>query len=120
MLLRASNNLKPEEQNAFKVLEKKINRMIDSITDKIEVYGMVLKGNDNKRAVVIKAKLTHDNNMKTPITSPRILLSGSEMGCEVEIDEIITKMEDEAYEFIVNQKSQQMDLFASGKAMKVA
>jgi len=31
-----------------------------------------------------------------------------------------TRLTSEAYEFIVNQKSQQMDLFASGKAMKVA
>lgn len=77
----------------------------------IEVRGISLSGNDDNVVVIITGLFTTYNNQKTCINSPRIKLSVESFGFEEELEEIVTEIEEEVYDFLFKGKKAQLELF---------
>lgn len=77
----------------------------------IEVRGISLSGNDDNVCVIITGLFTTYNNQKTCINSPRIKLSVESFGFEEELEEIVTEIEEEVYDFLFKGKKAQLELF---------
>lgn len=77
----------------------------------IEVRGISLSGKDDNVGVIITGLFTTYNNQKTCINSPRIKLSVESFGFEEELEEIVTEIEEEVYDFLFKGKKAQLELF---------
>lgn len=77
----------------------------------IQVRGISLSGNDDNVGVIITGLFTTYNNQKTCINSPRIKLSVESFGFEEELEEIVTEIEEEVYDFLFKGKKAQLELF---------
>ena len=77
----------------------------------IEVRGISLSGKDDNAGVIITGLFTTYNNQKTCINSPRIKLSVDSFGFEEELEEIVTEIEEEVYDFLFKGKKAQLELF---------
>lgn len=77
----------------------------------IEVRGISLSGKDDNVCVIITGLFTTYNNQKTCINSPRIKLSVESFGFEEELEEIVTEIEEEVYDFLFKGKKAQLELF---------
>lgn len=77
----------------------------------IEVRGISLSGKDDNVGVIITGLFTTYNNQKTCINSPRIRLSVESLGFEEELEEIVTEIEEEVYDFLFKGKKAQLELF---------
>lgn len=77
----------------------------------IEVRGISLSGKDDNVGVIITGLFTTYNNQKTYINSPIIKLSVESFGFEEELEEIVTEIEEEVYDFLFKGKKAQLELF---------
>ena len=91
--------------------KKFIETATDLIIDKINVTGFSLSGEEAKKGVVITSTIACDNNQRSAINTPRILLSGSSRGWEELLTELIDEITEEAYEFIYNNKVENPEMF---------
>lgn len=77
----------------------------------IEIRGISLSGKDDNVGVVISGLMSMNNNQKTAINSPRLRLDSEIFGFEEELENIISHIEEEVYQFLFMGKKAQLDLF---------
>lgn len=91
-----------------------IAKYVDFIVEKIKITGISISGEDTKRGVVITALFAVDNNQRTAINTPRILLGGESRGFEEKLTELVDKLEGEVYEFVYEDKIANPEMFEYG------
>lgn len=79
----------------------------------IEIRCISLSGQDDNLGVVITGIYTVANGLKTCINSPRIKLSTESFGFEEELENIISDIEQEVYEYLFKGKKAQLELFGA-------
>ena len=78
---------------------------------KIEVRGISLSGKDDKVGVVITSVYEVANGQKVAINTPRLRLDSETWGFEEELENIVSKIENEVYEFLFMGKKAELSLF---------
>lgn len=86
----------------------------DLMTDKIRVTGFSIHGEDAKRAIIINTSFAVDNNQRTSINTPKILLSGDTRGFEEDLEILLDEISSEAFEFIYENKIENPEMFNYG------
>ena len=81
--------------------------------DNVEVRGVSLSGQHDNVGVVLIGLFTISNNQKTAINTPRMKYNVETFGFEVELENIVSNIENEVYEFLFEGKKAQMDLFGA-------
>jgi hypothetical protein len=119
---QAFKSLKAKEKQAVKDLAKIIDTLTVTRMEAIEVSGCSLSGDDDKIAIVMTGKMTQANQSKVAINSPRIATHQNTFGFEEDLKRIIEIVNDEAREYIFNNKKAQLelDLEEETPEMKVA
>lgn len=84
----------------------------DEMLKNIEVRGVSYSGQDNV-GVVLTGLFTVSNNQKTAINSPRLKFNTETFGFEEELEEIVSDIENEVYEFLFKGKKAQLELFGA-------
>ena len=83
----------------------------------IEVRGVSLSGQDDNVGVILTGLFTVSNNQKTAINTPRMKFNTETFGFEEELENNVSDIENEVYEFLFNGKKAQLELFgADGEA----
>lgn len=88
-----------------------LSKYVKEMTDKIKVTGIAISGKGEKVAAVITSIFTVDNKQKIALNSPRVLLKSSSRGFEEELEGLIEKIRDEAYEFLFNNRVANPEMF---------
>lgn len=97
--------------NADKGQKKIAQKMEDELLKKIDVTGISLSGSDKNKGVVITATITADTNQKMAINTHRMNFSGTKYGFEEQLEQIVDEIRGKVYEFLFNNKRQQLELF---------
>lgn len=84
----------------------------DEMLKNIEVRGVSYSGQDDNVGVVLTGLFTV-NNQKTAINSPRLKFNTETFGFEEELEEIVSDIENEVYEFLFKGKKAQLELFGA-------
>ena len=85
----------------------------DEMLKNIEVRGVSYSGQDDNVGVVLTGLFTVSNNQKTAINSPRLKFNTETFGFEEELEEIVSDIENEVYEFLFKGKKAQLELFGA-------
>lgn len=89
------------------IIEKMHHKMIDNIMPR----SISISGSEDKRAVIITSQMRTDSGMETCINTPRIAFDKDMFGVELELEELITSIEDEVYSYLFDGKQAQLELF---------
>lgn len=79
--------------------------------ESLEISGVTITGDKEKKGVIITALITAENKQKMCINTHKILLAGSSYGFEEELEDTISELESEVYEYYYNGKEPQMSIF---------
>lgn len=109
--LMESTQLTEQEQNAFTILSAIIKTGIKEQEDKIEVTSVTIRGREEKRQVILSAKIYNENKKTTAFNSPLIALNGTSFGFEVDLMHAIDVIIEETEDYLFNDKKAQLDLF---------
>ena len=104
------------ETSDFKATKKQseLSRdFADEMLKNIEVRGVSFSGQDDNVGVVLTGLFTVSNNQKTAINSPRLKFNTETFGFEEELEEIVSDIENEVYEFLFKGKKAQLELFGA-------
>lgn len=86
----------------------------DELLKKIEVRGISLSGQDDNVGVVVTSLLEVSMNaQKSAINTPRIKFANVNYGFEEELEDIISRIENEVYLFLFKGKKEQLELFGA-------
>lgn len=86
----------------------------DELLKKIEVLGIRLSGQDDNVGVVVTALLEVSMNaQKSAINTPRIKFANVNYGFEEELEDIVSRIENEVYLFLFKGKKAQLELFGA-------
>lgn len=85
----------------------------DEMLKNIKVRGVSYSGQDDNVGVVLTGLFTVSNNQKTAINSPRLKFNTETFGFEEELEEIVSDIENEVYEFLFKGKKAQLELFGA-------
>jgi len=110
--------IEADEFKASANQEKASRNFAKELIEKIEVRGISLSGNDDNVAVIITSVLEVLKGQKVCINSPRIKFSNDNYGFEEELEDIILRIEQEAYQFLFKGKKAQLELFGSSPVIK--
>ena len=103
-------SLTDKEKKSLKDLKKVITAMANKGMEVINMTGCSIHGDDDSRAVIINGTRTQANNSKTAINSPRIALKNNTFGFEESVKKIIEKINDEARDYMFNNKRAQLEI----------
>ena len=104
------------ETSDFKATKKQseLSRdFADEMLKNIEVRGVSFSGQDDNVGVVLTGLFTVSNNQNTAINSPRLKFNTETFGFEEELEEIVSDIENEVYEFLFKGKKAQLELFGA-------
>lgn len=85
--------------------------VIEDILDNIEIKGISLSGQDDNRGVIISSSFRCKNGLTTNLNTPRIKLSVMSFGFEDDLEELISYIEEEAYQYLFKGKTAPAELF---------
>jgi hypothetical protein len=90
---------------------KMAEKAVEVLNSKIEVTGVSISGEGDKRGCVITSVYTVDNGQKIALNTPRIILTAETRGFEEELEKLVNDLENEAYEFVYNAKIANPEMF---------
>ena len=99
------------EFKATKKQQELAEEAFSEVIARLKVTGVALSGKDNNVGVVLTGTFTADSNQKMTINSHRMKFSDERYGFEEEMEDIVSKIESEVYQFLFKNKKQQMELF---------
>jgi len=105
VILEAEFKAKPEQA-------RYAERALQSMMEKITVNGVSISGQDQNKGIIIMGTFSADQvNIRMAINSHRIKFNATTYGFEEGIEEIITKLTDEVYEYLFEGKQAQLEMF---------
>lgn len=115
-IFKVTSFLSMVEADEFKATKKQnesARSFAERCLDDIEIRGISLSGQDDNVGVIITGIFTVANGLKTCINSPRIKMSVESFGFEEELENIISDIEQEVYEYLFKGKKAQLELFGA-------
>lgn len=100
--------LKASEGN--KVYEKAQTAYAE-LMERIEVTGISISGSSENRGFIITSVFTAQSGQRIAINSHRIRFVDVNYGFEAELEGVVTKIEDECYSYLFENKKAQLELF---------
>jgi hypothetical protein len=87
-------------------------KALQEIMERIKVTGVAVSGQDENKGIIITGTFNGDQlNMKMAINSHRIKFNSITYGFEDGLEEIITKLTDEVFEYLFGGKQAQLEIF---------
>jgi hypothetical protein len=112
-----NSSLTISEVEAFKATKKQkeyLETMYNEMLEKIEITGITLSGAEATQQCNITAKFETENG--TVAINPKgIKLGGTKYGFEEDIDDICTELINEAFKYVMEQKSGEPKLFSAAE-----
>lgn len=78
----------------------------------IVMVSVSVSGKEDNRGVILSGKRKAFNGAMMAVNTSRIVFGKDQYGYEEEVEELVNRLEDECFEYIVNRKSGQLDAFA--------
>jgi len=104
------------EFKATKDQARLAERAVQGIIEKITVTGVSISGQDENKGIIITGTFNGDQlNVKMAINSHRIKFNSTVYGFEDGLEEIITKLTDEVYEYLFEGKQAQLEMFTGAE-----
>lgn len=95
---------------ATKAQKEAIEKQIAIFTDKTNVTGISISGEDKTEGVIIMGKIKAENGSNIAINSPRMRFGVTTYGFEEELQKECDLITDEVYEYLYNSKKAQLDI----------
>lgn len=92
---------------------KAMERAWEALLDKLDVSGVSLSGQDENRGVIITGKLWTELGPAVALNSPRLKFNGTKYGFEETLEDIVGRLEDEAFEYVFKNKASQLEIFGA-------
>lgn len=92
--------------NQTKILASKYNELESKIT----VTGVSVSGKEENKGLIITAKLKTETGQEVAINSQRIKFNGTKYGFEEDLESLITDLEQEVFEYVINSKQAQIEM----------
>jgi len=90
-------------------------KALQEIMERIKVTGVAISGQDENKGIIITGTFNCDQvNIKTAINSHRIKFNSTTYGFEEGLEEIVTKLTDEVFEYLFEGKQAQLEIFHDG------
>lgn len=89
-----------------KILASKYN----DLENKITVTGVSVSGKEENKGLIITAKLKTETGQEVAINSQRIKFNGTKYGFEEDLENLITDLEAEVFEYVINGKQAQIEM----------
>lgn len=102
------------ESNEFDATDEqkaKAREYAEELIDNIEVRGVTYHGTAESLKVILTGLYRFQDGMKSAINTPNILTAEDKYGFEEKLDTIVTKIENEVYQFLFKGKRAQQELF---------
>lgn len=91
-------------------------RALQAIMEKITVNGVSVSGQDENKGIIIMGTFNGDVlNVRMAINSHRIKFNSTTYGFEEGLEEIITKLTDEVYAYLFENKQSQLEMFTGNE-----
>ena len=94
---------------------ERIKRLYNEQLQKIEVTGIVVRGEGEKMVVNITGKRKIEGKIAQPLNSPRIALEQKLYGCENDIEDLVPEIKDEVYQYLFEGKCANPTLFGDAE-----
>lgn len=108
---------KMKEKSISEDLKDAARNFAEEVLKNIEVRGVSFSGTDDNVGVVLTGLYTVANGQRVAINSPRIKFNTVSFGFEEQLEEIVSNIEEEVYDFLFLGKKAQLELFnADGDA----
>jgi hypothetical protein len=114
-IISSSNKLSDMQKTSFTHLKNIFIKLKEEMLESIDVSGISISGEDEKKGLVITGKKKASNGKIMAMNSPLIILSQTSFGFEPAIEEIYDKINSEVYEFLFNGKEAQLKLDLKNK-----
>lgn len=101
------------QSKTFMADEKQISYLENSynaLVTKITVTGVALSGQEDNKGIIITAKLKTDTGQEVAINTQRIKYNGTTYGFEENIEDLMTDLEGEVFEYVINGKQAQLEM----------
>lgn len=89
---------------------KFLDEKFKSLVTKITVTGVSLSGKEDNRGIIITAKLKTETGQEVAINSQRLKYNGTKYGFEEDLENLMTDLEGEVYEYVINGKQAQLEM----------
>lgn len=90
----------------IKILKNKYK----DLESKISITGISISGKDDNKGIIITATLKTGTGHVTAINSQRLKYNGTHYGFEEDLENLITDLESEVFEYIINGKAAQLEM----------
>lgn len=87
-----------------------LNEKFSYLKNKITVTGVSISGKDENRGIIITGKLKTETGHETAINSQRIKFNGTKYGFEEDLEDLMTDLEGEVFEYVMNGKQAQLEM----------
>lgn len=101
------------ESKVFMATKKQsqfLTEKYNSLVTKITITGVSLSGKEDNRGIIITAKLKTDTGQEVAINSQRLKYNGTKYGFEENLEQLMSDLEQEVYEYIINGKKAQLEM----------
>ncbi|AFM54837.1 hypothetical protein B620_gp59 [Croceibacter phage P2559S] len=99
-----------EQFNATAEQKEKLEEKFSFLKGRITVTGVSISGKDENRGIIITGKLKTETGHETAINSQRIKFNGTKYGFEEDLEDLMTDLEGEVFEYVMNGKQAQLEM----------
>lgn len=101
------------DSNVFGATEEQVkilNEKFSFLKNRITVTGVSISGKEENRGIIITGKLKTETGHETAINSQRIKFNGTKYGFEEDLEDLMTDLEGEVFEYVMNGKQAQLEM----------
>lgn len=101
------------DSNVFEVTANQaeiLNTRYKDLVSKIKITGVSVSGKEENRGIIITATLKVETGHVVAINSQRIKFNGTKYGFEEDLENLITDLEGEVFEYVINGKQAQLEM----------